>query len=117
MPLKILLVDDSKVSRLALSKGLRKLDDSIEICEAASADAAELLLKEKTIDLALIDYNMPDRNGLELAEVLLKSYPDIKLTLVTANIQDTIRDKAISMGVDFIAKPARQEELDKVIGA
>ena len=116
MPLKILLVDDSKVSRLALSKSLKRLDDSLEISEASSADAAELLLQEKTVDLALIDYNMPDRNGLELAEVLLKSYPQIKQTLVTANIQDSIRDKAISMGIDFIAKPAKAEELAKVVG-
>ncbi|MFT2098875.1 response regulator [Marinomonas sp. 2405UD66-6] len=116
MPLKILLVDDSKVSRLALSKSLKRLDDSLEISEAASADAAELLLQEKSIDLALIDYNMPDRNGLELAEVLLKDYPKIKQTLVTANIQDAIKDRAISMGIDFIAKPAKPEELAKVVG-
>lgn len=116
MPLKILLVDDSKVSRLALSKSLKRLDGSFEISEAASADAAEALLKEKDIDLALIDYNMPDRNGLELAEVLLKDYPELKQTLVTANIQDAIRDRAASMGIDFIAKPAKPEELAKVVG-
>ncbi|MFI8621594.1 MAG: response regulator [Marinomonas sp.] len=116
MALRILLVDDSKVSRLALSKALRRLDDSIIISEAASADAAEELLKTVTVDRALIDYNMPDRNGLELAEVLLMTHPKVKQTLVTANIQDAIRDRAASLGIGFIAKPAKPEELASVVG-
>ncbi|MEL0613000.1 response regulator [Marinomonas arenicola] len=116
MALRILLVDDSKVSRLALSKALRRLDDSIIISEAASADAAEELLKTVTVDRALIDYNMPDRNGLELAEVLLMTHPTVKQTLVTANIQDAIRDRAASLGIGFIAKPAKSEELASVVG-
>ncbi|REG83251.1 response regulator [Marinomonas pollencensis] len=117
MTLRILLVDDSKVSRLALSKALRKIDETLDISEAASADAAEQYLETTTVDCVLIDYNMPDRNGLELAEALFLSHPAIKKTLVTANIQDTLRERALSMGVGFIAKPAKPEELAAVLGA
>ncbi|RBP83910.1 response regulator [Marinomonas rhizomae] len=117
MPLKILLVDDSKVSRLALSKSLKKIDDSLIIFEANGADAAEELLKTESVDQMLVDYNMPDRNGYDLVKVVSVSYPSIKLTLVTANIQDTIKDKVQSLGVGFIAKPAKIEELAEIMGS
>ncbi|WP_394178514.1 response regulator [Marinomonas posidonica] len=116
MSLRVLLVDDSKVSRLALTKSLRKIDESLQISEVNSADAAEVHLANESVDLMLIDFNMPERNGLELAEVVSAQYPHIKQTLVTANIQDAIRDRATAMGLAFIGKPVKPEELANIIG-
>ena len=49
--------------------------------------------------------NMPGMSGLELAEKLRTSHPDIRLALLTANVQESIQRRAADLGVRFFRKP------------
>ncbi len=111
----LLLVDDSKVARLSLIRQLQALPVELDILQAASADEAQALMQERQVDAALIDFNMPGRNGIELAVEFGASHPQMKLALVTANIQDALVQRAQELGMTFLAKPTRPDELARFI--
>ncbi|GAA0571642.1 response regulator [Caenispirillum bisanense] len=107
----ILIVDDSRVARLSLRRLVTALVPDATIIEAASADEAAVAVEGVSVDRALIDFNMPGRDGLQLAEELAAGHPEIRMAMVTANIQDAVAGRARALGMSFIAKPPRQEDL------
>ncbi|MBL1377374.1 response regulator transcription factor [Zobellella iuensis] len=111
----VLLVDDSRVARLSLMRQLQSLPLSLDILEAASADDALALMQERQADVALIDFNMPGRDGIELAGLFRQSHPQMKLALVTANIQDALVKRARELDMTFLAKPASLEGLARFL--
>lgn len=110
MPLirvKCLLVDDLQENLLALSALLESPE--VEIITANSgAEALEALLKHE-VALALLDVQMPDMDGFELAELIRGSARtrDIPLVFVTAGVRDQMRVfQGYELGaVDFLYKP------------
>lgn len=103
----ILIVDDSRVARLALKRMVAGILPDASVIEAGSADDADTVLGSNPggFDIALVDYNMPGRTGLELIADLRPQYPDARVALVTANIQDALVERAKTLGVTFIPKP------------
>jgi len=104
---KCLLVDDLGENLLALSALLK--DDSIELLEARSgADALELLLVHE-FALALVDVQMPEMDGFELAELMRSNdrTRHVPIIFVTAGSHDRQRIfKGYDSGaVDFLYKP------------
>jgi len=110
---KALVVDDSTVTRLMIRKIISEKHPNWEILEAESADKAKSILPDHPdIDLFSLDQNMPGTiSGLDLAENLKSNYPNSKIVLVTANIQDAIKNRAKDMGIDFVEKPVTPEKI------
>ncbi len=106
-----LIVDDSKLARLVVTKLLRQLKPDWEIAEAASADAAMALVGERQVDVALLDFNMPGKDGLELAADLRAARPGMPIAVVSANIQDEIIARTRSVDATFLPKPLTEEGL------
>jgi len=104
---KCLLVDDRAENLLALSTLLRR--DDVEVLEARSGAAALDLLLAHSVALALVDVQMPDMDGFELAELMRGSERtrDVPIIFVTAGAQDQRRIfKGYETGaVDFLFKP------------
>nr|WP_234891120.1 response regulator [Agrobacterium vitis] len=63
------------------------------------------------IDVTVLDFNMPDKNGLELAAELRTSYANMPIAIITANIQDEIISKVRSLNATFVAKPLTEDAL------
>ncbi|MBF0438232.1 MAG: response regulator, partial [Magnetococcales bacterium] len=84
------------------------------LVEAKDAEEA-LALADASIQLALLDFNMPGMNGLELAEKLLEKQPNLAVYLVTANIQERMHQRAESMGIGFIKKPIAQNKIADIL--
>ena len=81
MSTTILLVDDSRASRMLCSSVIKSLRPGLVILEAGDAEAALAVLEAHTPDLAVLDMNMPGMSGLELAERIRVTQPDMKLRL------------------------------------
>jgi two-component system, sensor histidine kinase and response regulator len=106
-PVKCLVVDDLEENRLALCALLRHED--VELLTASSGIEALELLLVHDVALALLDVQMPEMDGFELAELIRGSERtrDIPLIFVTAGAHDQRRlFKGYETGaVDFIFKP------------
>jgi len=106
-----LIVDDSKLARIVLGKAINALQPNWERVEAANADEALAVLQSRKIEVAVLDYNMPGRNGVELAEELRRRYPAITVAVATANVQDEVIDGIRAAGATFVAKPVTEESI------
>jgi PAS domain S-box-containing protein len=106
-PVKFLLVDDLEENLLALESLLRK--PGLELLQARSGTQALEFLLVHEVALALIDVQMPEMDGFELAE-LMRGSPrtqHVPIIFVTAGIRDQTRVfKGYDAGaVDFLFKP------------
>src|SRR5689334_8734000 len=104
MPYTILIVDDSKLARMAVAKLLKTLRPDWTRIEAANAPEALALVQQSPIDLALLDFNMPERDGLHLAADLRAQLPNLPLAVISANHQKEVVDRATAIGATFLGK-------------
>jgi Response regulator containing a CheY-like receiver domain and an HTH DNA-binding domain len=110
---RILLVDDSKLARMALRAALGDLvaDIDMDVKEAPDAETALGLLEHEPFDAVLMDYNMPGMDGLSAATLIRTRFPKTGVALVTANAQDAIVAEAQLIGVPLIPKPVQRRDL------
>ena len=109
MSYKVLIVDDSKLARMAIAKLLAALHPDWARIEATNSDEAVARFVEGGADIALLDFNMPGRDGLALAFELHKLKPGMPLALISANTQHEIVSRARQIGAAFLPKPLTQE--------
>lgn len=112
MPVTVLIVDDSKLARIVAGKALAELQPEWQKVEAGSAAEAHEIVAAREVDVALIDFNMTEKDGLELAGELRDLRPDMPLAIITANIQDEIVARAREIGAAFVAKPVTTDSLE-----
>ena len=107
----ILVVDDSRVSRMLVRAIIDHANERAEVIEAGSGEEALNKSENVKIDIAILDLNMPGMDGLLLASKLLERFPSAKIGLLTANIQEIVRQKAKDLGISFIPKPITEERI------
>ncbi|OUR95927.1 hypothetical protein A9Q81_13465 [Gammaproteobacteria bacterium 42_54_T18] len=69
-PLRVLVVDDDKLDRIAVRRALSKVKNVIDISEAATFEEATSLLLEENYDCLLFDYRLGGKNGIELIQLI-----------------------------------------------
>lgn len=111
MTTTVMIVDDSKLARIVVGKAVAALQPDWERVEAGTADDALKVLEDRRVDVVVLDYNMPGRNGLELAEELRGRFPKMPIALATANVQDEIIARARASQVSFVPKPVNEDSL------
>jgi CheY-like chemotaxis protein len=111
MAYKVLIVDDSKLARMAVARVLANLRPDWERLEATNSDEALALVGQQHVDIALLDFNMPGRDGLSLAADLVALRPDIPIAVVSANVQHEVVARASDAGAEFLAKPLTEQAL------
>ncbi|MEA3374374.1 MAG: diguanylate cyclase [Campylobacterota bacterium] len=109
----VLIVDDSKSSRMLSKMYLEKL--KVNVLEASSAKEAMEMINatEHHVSLVLTDYEMPDMNGMELAMQLRQSYSKDQLSIIAVSGTEMshIATDFLRHGAnDFIKKPFTYEE-------
>jgi CheY-like chemotaxis protein len=111
MTYKILIVDDSKLARMSVAKLLSGLRPDWTRLEAANADDALSLFSTSQPDIVLLDFNMPGRDGLEIADELRLRNPLMPVAVISANIQVEIVNRAGDAGATFLPKPLTEQAL------
>ncbi|RYF92503.1 MAG: response regulator [Caulobacteraceae bacterium] len=107
----VLIVDDSKLARIVVGKTISALQPEWKKVEAGNADDALAVIADGGVDLAILDFNMPGRNGLELAGEIRAAHPAMPIALATANVQDEIIAQARALDATFIPKPITEDGL------
>lgn len=114
---KLLVVDDSRVMRSILIRLINQLDPELFVMQAKDAVEAVALSREESFDFFSIDFHMPGDDGLTLISNLRKTQaPASKYALMTANIQESLVQKASEMSVPCIHKPPTEENVAKMLG-
>jgi len=117
MMYKLLIVDDSKLARMAVIKALSSCYPDWPRVEAGSAaDALEAVKQEKP-DIAIVDFNMPHKDGLDLAVDLRALTPDMPIGIISANHQQQVVDRARALGASFLPKPLTEQSLREFLKA
>jgi CheY-like chemotaxis protein len=111
MSYKLLIVDDSKLARMAVVKALNSCYPEWHRVEAASADDALQAAQKETPDIALVDFNMPGKDGLALAADLRALQADMPIGIISANHQQAVIDRARALGAVFLPKPVTDQSL------
>ena len=111
MTYKLLIVDDSKLARMSVAKAMKALYPDWTRVEAANADEALALSGDGAFDIALLDFNMPGRDGLVLAGDLRQAHPKMPIAIISANHQDEIVARAKAIGATFLPKPLTETAL------
>ena len=111
MQYKVLIVDDSKLARMVMASAFRRIRPEWILVEAVNADEALAAVSGGTVDIALIDFNMPGIDGLELAARIRKTHPAMPVAVVSANVQTEIIGRARELNAGFVPKPLTDESL------
>ena len=111
MAYRVLVVDDSKLARMAVAKALTAIHPDWSRVEAANADEALALAESDSFDMAILDFNMPGRDGLQLAVEMLALKPGVPLAVISANHQVEVVTRAREVGATFLQKPLTEKAM------
>jgi two-component system NtrC family response regulator len=106
----ILIVEDERAQREMLRDFLAKEGHRVSVAE--NGEEAIKLVREKTLDLVVMDFKMPGRNGLEVLKDLKQINPELDVVMVTAYGTIETAVEAMKAGsIDYITKPIELDEL------
>jgi len=107
--LRVLIVEDDRINRLVVESQLRFLG-----CDSCTAQNGEEALErfDETVDLVLMDQQMPVMDGITAAKRLREMGVDVPIIALTANAFEEDRRRCLEAGMDdFLTKPIAREVL------
>lgn len=108
---KVLIIDDSKMSRRMLRTILEGIGHEI-VGEAGNGEEGLALYKELTPDVVTMDITMPEMDGIKCLQEIMGIDPAAKVLMVTAAGQASKLMEALKSGAkDFICKPYEPEQI------
>jgi len=119
--MKVMVVDDSEMTRMIAKKTLKNLGVS-DVQEAADGQIALQLFESDPADVIFSDWNMPNMDGLTLLKEIRRRNSSVPMILITTEGSKGKVVQAIQEGVsDYLVKPftpaALQDKLSKWVGA
>lgn len=111
--MKILVVDDHALVREGLRQVLKGLDEDVEVLEAGTCERAFALADEHAdLDLLMLDYHLPDMDGLEALDVFGERHPELPVFVLSGSTNaDIVRQVLAKGAAGFMTKSGMSEEL------
>ncbi|MGG7449064.1 response regulator [Kosakonia oryzendophytica] len=113
----VLIVDDSRLSRMISRQYITNLHSDWKIDEAGTGEEAIELASANHPWLILLDVNMPGIGGIETASRIRKTHPETHIVLLTANVQHSIQAAAEELGLGFLSKPLKEPQLHELLNS
>ncbi len=109
----VLIVDDSRISRMLIRRAISELKYIENIREADGGEAAINLYQQSRPDLVFLDLTMEGGlDGFLTLEKLKQIDPTAQVLIVSADIQTKAKEKVLALGaLNFINKPFNKDEL------
>jgi two-component system chemotaxis response regulator CheY len=115
MSKKVLVVDDSKISRMFIRQHISAKNPDWTFSEATTGQEAIDSINAETFDYCTMDINMPGMLGTEAAKIILEQHPELRLVIFSANTQESYQDEAKAMGTILIAKPVNEASIGQAL--
>jgi len=112
----LLIVDDSKVSRMVIKANVLAVHPDWQVMEAGTGEEAIALVGQSVPDYCTMDINMPGMLGTDAAEIILAKHPQLRIVIFSANIQEAAQSRAQQLGALFVAKPVTEKSIAQAIG-
>lgn len=113
MKKRLLIVDDSSIMRRTIEKNLSDYDLEI-IGQASNGLEALKMVEVEKPDVITLDITMPEMNGIECLEGIMKIHPDTKVMIITALSDKLTGLLALDKGArGFMYKPVNANDLTK----
>ena len=118
LPMRVLVAEDNPVNQKLIDLLLRK--DGHTVTLAWNGREAVDVLKRASMDLVLMDVQMPEMDGLEATRLIRATEEGtgerVPIVAITANALDGAREKCIEAGMDdYLTKPLRLADLRRVV--
>jgi two-component system chemotaxis response regulator CheY len=114
--MQAIVVDDSRAMRMLMGRLLK--DVGFEVDEAGDGCQALDRLRERLagdpVQLALVDWNMPEMSGLELVEAVRSdsAFADLRIVMVTTETELSQVSRALEAGADeYLMKPFTRDDV------
>ena len=113
--MKILIVDDMDVARVALRSAFE--NEGFEVDEAKNGKQTILKVEKNNYDYVILDLGLPDMNGIEILKKIKKLDRETKVIILTGESEDKkIFNEAVLNGVQhYLLKPVNPKEILGII--
>ena len=111
---RVLIIEDEKVSRKALARLLADQGYTAEAVETAEEAVAVLAIGQRP-EVALVDLDLPGMSGSELVSYLIQKAPPIQTVLVTAACEERVACLTEGTGIRYLRKPIDFKDLMRTL--
>lgn len=114
--MKILVVDDTKLSRSMLIKRMpADIRESSTIIQGENGEEAVLLYQKHFPELVFLDLTMPVMDGFDALALIMSHNREAKVHVVSADIQTQSRERVLKLGAKSLeAKPISEERMAQI---
>jgi two-component system response regulator AtoC len=114
MMMKLLIIEDEKISRVSLTNILQK--ENFEVFAAEDGEKGLEQFYKIVPEIVITDLRLPKIGGIEILEKIMASYPECKVILITAFATVETAVKALKTGAyDYLTKPFSPEKLLSIL--
>jgi CheY-like chemotaxis protein len=111
----ILCIDDDSINLLVLKHLVHSM--GYTTASASSGEEGLAMLKNKAIDLVLLDIYMPHMDGFETAAAIRAEYVGMPIVFISAGEVEQLAEKMKKLAIQhFLPKPVNKELLQEVLG-
>jgi two-component system chemotaxis response regulator CheY len=111
--MRALVIDDSRTVRILIGTILREI--GLEVLEAGNGvEALDQLKRNQDVELMLVDWNMPQMNGLDFIRLVRaqRAYDAVRILMVTSEAQGEQVNQALKAGAnEYLMKPFNKDIL------
>jgi two-component system chemotaxis response regulator CheY len=111
--MRALVIDDSRAVRVIIGKILREI--GMEVIEAANGrEALERMNSDGSVELVLVDWNMPEMNGLDFIRAIRarREFDPVRILMVTTETESEQVSRALEAGAnEYLMKPFTKDVL------
>jgi DNA-binding NarL/FixJ family response regulator len=110
--IRILLADDHNILRQGIAQVLESQPDMLVVAQARNGEEAVRLAAETQPDIALLDVNMPEKDGIAATREISAASPDVNIIILTMYKSDELVFDAIKAGANgYLLKEVEMEDL------
>ena len=116
--IRVLLADDHSLVRAGIRALLQQIEGVLVVAEASDGRTALQLIERERPNVALLDITMPALNGLEVAARVAKTFPQVRVLLLSMHANDEYVRQALQAGAaGYLLKEAAVSELEVAVKA